>query len=101
MTQICDRCSGFGWINWEDANYLPCPKCRGENKMDATITSDWNYLVLRSDLGLSFDRRSTAITRAKSSTNLDGKKYLVLKVIGYAEQQPTRAVWVDLEEGKC
>ena len=65
--------------------------------MEATICSDGEYAVSRVGALLIHDRRDDAIIQAKSRTDLDGQKYLVLKVIGYTEQQPTRAVWVDLE----
>ena len=102
MTNTCDRCSGFGWIRLYDY-HSPCPKCREfkrREEMDSTICSDGEYAVVMTDIFEMYDRRDDAIVRAKSRTNLDGKKYLVLKVIGYAEQQPSPAVWVDLEDGK-
>ena len=73
--------------------------------MEATITSDGEYAVVReASQNMIFsklhDRMSDAIVDAQRLATLDGKKYLVLKVIGYAEQQPSMAVWVDLEEGK-
>jgi hypothetical protein len=65
--------------------------------MDATICSDGEYMIMDSSDVSFIDRREEAIIQAKQLSH-SGKKYLVLKVIGYAEQQPTRAVWVDLED---
>ena len=73
--------------------------------MDATITSDGEYAVVRQApqnmiFSVLHDRRCDAIEEAKRLASREQHKFLVLKVIGYAEQKPNPAVWVDLEDGK-
>lgn len=66
--------------------------------------SDGEYAVVRDQTQCDrqryftklHDRREDAINEAKLLAQKEGNKFLVLKVIGYAEQQPQPAQWVDL-----